>query len=86
MKVEIKDYNEKIGKGWSKWIENGIAYKAKTVNPKKFNGHAYDNGGFEQGIRDCSCGCYMGGFSSGGPVDPFGACPNNPKPKSKGKK
>ena len=65
--------------GYSVWIESGVWYTSPTVDPKKFGGHAYDDGGYEQGIRDCSCGTYMLGSSSGGQtVDPFGACPNNP--------
>src|SRR5437870_4929758 len=65
--------------GWSVWIEGGIWYTAPTIDPDKFGGHAYDDGGYDQGIRDCSCGTYMLGSSSGGQtVDPFGACPNNP--------
>lgn len=27
------------------------------------------------------CGCWAGPFRSGGKVDPFGPCPNNPKEK-----
>lgn len=70
-------WNKKPPKGFSKWCENGVVIHAKTVNPK-FGGHDYDNGGYWQGIRDCTCGCYMLSSSSGGPVDPFGRCPANP--------
>lgn len=62
--------------GWSVWAENGKWITAKTV--KTGNGHAYDNGGYEKGIRDCPCGCYMLSSSSAGPVDPFGDCPSTP--------
>lgn len=64
--------------GISYWIEWGKWYGATTVDPKKFGGHAYDNGGYEHGVRTCLCGCYMGSSSSSGPVNPFGACPENP--------
>jgi hypothetical protein len=66
--------------GWSVWIENGDWFKAPTVDRTKFGKHDYFGGGFEQGIRECKCGCHMSGFSSSGPVDPFGACPSNPLP------
>jgi hypothetical protein len=65
--------------GWSIWIESGVYFTAPTVDKNKFSGHAYDNGGYEQGIRDCPCGCFMLSSSSGGPVDPFGPCPRNPR-------
>ena len=64
--------------GYAVWIENGVWYTAPKIDPARFGGHAYDNGGFEMGIRDCPCGCYMLSASSAGPVDPFGACPENP--------
>lgn len=70
------------GKGHSIWIEDGFWYTAPTVDPTKFGGHAYDNGGYAQGVRDCLCGASMHDSSSSGPVDPFGACPNNPLPPS----
>ena len=66
--------------GFSIWIESGIWYTAPTVS-EDFGGHDYDNGGFEGGVRDCKCGCFMTEFSSGGDVDPFGGCPENKKPK-----
>ncbi len=65
--------------GFSVWIESGVWYTAPTVSDD-FGGHSYDNGGFENGARDCECGCFMLGSSSGGEVDPFGQCPENPKP------
>ena len=64
--------------GFSIWIENGIYYTAPSIDEKRFGGHAYDNGGYEHGVRNCPCGCYMGSESSAGPVDPFGPCPMNP--------
>lgn len=63
----------KEDEGWSLWAENGIWITAKTVSTGL--GHAYNNGGYEHGIRDCPCGCYMLSSSSAGPVDPFGDCP-----------
>lgn len=45
---------------------------------KEYGGHSYAS----EGTSDCShkCGCWMGGFQSGGPLglDPRGDCPNNP--------
>ena len=70
-----------VPKGWSTWVEWGTWYKARTVDPKKFYGHRYQ-GGYEKGIGECICGCYMGDCSSSGEVDPFGACPHRPR-KSK---
>jgi len=61
--------------GFSYWIEWGRWYKAPTVDSKKFGPHDY-----EDGPGSCKCGCHMGDASSSGPVDPFGACPLNPKP------
>lgn len=65
--------------GMSVWIENGEWFTASTVDPKTHGTHAYDEGGYEKGIHDCTCGCYMMSSSSGGPVDPAGACPDNPR-------
>lgn len=59
--------------GWSIWIENGVWYTGETVPGDR--GHAYDNGGYEIGIRGCPCGCRMGDTSSSGPYDPMGPCP-----------
>lgn len=61
--------------GWSRWIENGQWYKAPTVDREHFGSHDYGKGGF----GECKCGCHMSGYSSCGPVDPFGACPLNPR-------
>jgi len=66
--------------GFSVWMESGVWYTAKIVSDD-FGGHDYDNGGYDQGVRDCKCGCFMTAFSSGGSVDPFGKCPENKKPK-----
>lgn len=65
--------------GCDKWIENGQWYAATTVDPEMFGQHTYDGGGYGLGHRDCPCGCYMLSAASGGPVNPFGACPANPK-------
>lgn len=64
--------------GWSRWIESGVWFCAPTVDPEKFGGHAYGDG-----TGECPCGCSMYSASSGGPVDPFGACPSNPLPTYK---
>lgn len=68
----------KAKEGYSLWIENGMWCSAPIVDPSKFGEHAYGNGGYEMGIRDCPCGCFMLSSSSGGPVDPYGKCPKNP--------
>lgn len=85
MKTKIGDSgtypNPVVEAGWSLWIENGVWFTAPSVDSDKFGGHDYDNGGYERGIRDCRCGCWMGSACSGGPVDPFGACPKNPLTK-----
>lgn len=65
--------------GFSVWIENGVYFQAPTVDASKYGNHAYDGGGYERGVRSCSCGCYMHSTSSGGPCDPFGPCPENPQ-------
>lgn len=72
------DPEKEVKPGFAWWIESGVYYQAPKVDPEKFGSHAYDGGGYERGIRDCPCGCYMLSCSSGGPVDPFGACPENP--------
>ena len=47
----------------------------------KMGGHYYPD---PDGTSDCAngCGCWMEPYRSGGPdgVDPFGKCPNEPKP------
>ena len=68
--------------GYSLWVEDGVWFTAPTVDPKLFGCHDYDEGGFLRGVRDCCCGCDMQSSSSGGPVDPYGACPMNPKDSS----
>lgn len=82
MKTKIGDSgtyrNPEPSPGFSIWIENGVYFTAPTVDSGKFGGHDYDNGGYARGIRDCRCGCWMVSAASGGPVDPFGACPKNP--------
>lgn len=80
MKIEIGKVIGPVSvpKGWAYWVEDGVWYKCRAVSPKKFGRHAYDNGGYERGIIECPCGCWMGRYNSGGPVDPFGCCPKNP--------
>jgi hypothetical protein len=63
--------------GWSIWVESGEWFTAPTVDPQQFGAHAYAGEAFAK-VRDCPCGCWMLASSSGGPVDPFGACPLNP--------
>ncbi|MCX6786909.1 MAG: hypothetical protein NTY93_00040 [Candidatus Kaiserbacteria bacterium] len=47
---------------------------------KEYGKHEYPN---QEGTSDCrfDCGCWAGPARSGGPLglDPFGACPGNPK-------
>lgn len=69
--------NPKPAPGHAVWIEHGVWFTAPEIDAAKFGPHLYDNG---DGIGHCECGCYMGGCSSSGPVDPFGPCPMNPNP------
>ncbi len=73
-KAEEKKWQRK---GHDVWPERGGMQHAPRVDPKKFGSHDY---GHEDGTSDCAhgCKCWMGPFASGGPVNPFGACPNNP--------
>lgn len=73
-----------IKKGHSIWHEDGVMKHAPRVNPKKFGPHSYDPGGTSNCFH--GCGCWMGAWRSGGKVDPFGACPNNPKIKENNEK
>lgn len=61
----------------STWSEYGVQKSANLVSPKKFGPHKYAD---HDGTSDCEygCGCWMGPCRSGGDVDPFGMCPNNP--------
>lgn len=63
--------------GHDVWHEYGGKKHAPKVDPNKFGGHDF---GDDDGTSDCKykCGCWMGPAMSGGPVNPFGACPNNP--------
>lgn len=68
--------------GHSVWIEDGEVKHSEPVPASLFGPHDYGDG---DGTSDCEhgCGCWMGPFRSGGPVNPSGPCPNNPKkPKS----
>ena len=64
------------GLGHDLWYENGMRH-APRVDPMEFGSHDYEN--FD-GTSNCKhgCGCWMGSSRSGGPVNPFGACPANP--------
>lgn len=75
----VTDPEKAVKKGYSWWIENGVYFQAPKVNGKLFKGHDYSGGFWDRGIRDCKCGCFMLSSSSGGPVDPFGPCPLNPR-------
>ena len=69
-----------IDEGHDVWYENGMKH-APSVDKDKFGGHNYLN---MDGTSDCQhkCGCWMGPSRSGGKVNPFGACPNNPRPEN----
>ena len=66
--------------GHDTWHEDGERKHAPRVDPDKFGSHDY---GKHDGTEDCrfGCGCWAGPCRSGGPVNPFGACPNNPLAK-----
>ena len=61
--------------GWSVSVDWGKWYTAPSVNGQQFGPHRYG----QHGTGPCACGCSMSVSSSSGPVDPFGACPANPK-------
>lgn len=65
-------------KGMDVWWEDGEMKHSPKINPDIFGPHHYPN---KNGTSDCSygCDCWMGRYRSGGPVNPFGACPSNPK-------
>ena len=75
--AEIKKWREK---GEDTWYENGNIHHAPKVDPDKFGAHKYAS---DWRTSDCEygCGCWMGECRSGGKINPFGACPNNPKEK-----
>jgi len=64
-------------KGHDTWIEDGQMKHAKRVDPEAYGPHKFT----QDGTSDCAygCGCWMGPARSGGPVNPFGACPNHPR-------
>lgn len=64
--------------GHAIWYENAGMMHAPLVDTETYGPHNYTGRG---GTIDCAhgCGCWMGAARSGGPVDPFGACPKNPK-------
>jgi len=70
-----------ISPGHDAWHEYTGRKTALIVDPDKFGAHNY---GDEDGTSDCEygCGCWMGPCRSGGPVNPFGACPENPISKT----
>ena len=64
--------------GHDVWVEDGEVCHAPKVPPELFGSHDY---GDHDGTEDCryGCGCWAGPTRSGGPVNPFGPCPRNPK-------
>lgn len=75
--ARIKEEEAWQEQGHDIWRENGVLNHAKRVDPDKYGSHDY---GHKDGTSDCNyhCGCWMGPAHSGGPIDPFGACPENP--------
>jgi hypothetical protein len=72
----------KAQRGYAVWIESGHWYTAPAFTRKNYYPHDYNvRGAYDKGVRDCRCGCWMLSSSSGGPVDPFGACPEQPRAK-----
>ena len=69
-------------KGHDVWYEMSGMKHAPKVDITKFGAHKYIDC---DGTSDCEygCGCWMGPFRSGGKVNPYGACPNNPKKQDK---
>jgi len=74
---------ELIDKGMAVWWEYDGMKHALKVDETKFGPHEYDPD--HDVTSDCKygCGCWMGPCRSGGMVDPFGACPKNPKTRNK---
>lgn len=64
--------------GHAVWVENGNVKHSPKVPEELFGPHGYE---FPGRTTNCSfgCGCWAGPWSSGGPVDPLGPCPRNPK-------
>lgn len=67
---------EGVPEGHDWWYENGVKHAPK-VAPLSHGSHHYPG---DDGTSDCShgCGCWMGPYRSGGPVNPGGRCPENP--------
>jgi hypothetical protein len=63
--------------GHDVWVEHGKVKHCPHIPTELFGQHDY---GDYEGTSNCKngCGCWAGPSSSGGPVDPFGACPHNP--------
>lgn len=64
--------------GHSVWVEDCKVCHCEKVLTELFGPHDY---GKDDHTQDCAygCGCWAGPSRSGGPVDPFGACPKNPR-------
>ncbi len=63
----------------AEWVEDGNKRTAPAVDPEKFGDHDYGENPYS--TDDCrhGCGCWAGESRSGGPIDPWGPCPNNPR-------
>jgi hypothetical protein len=77
--VEKLTEKQWIEKGHAVWHEYEGMQHAPVVDKNKFGSHEWI--GPEDATSDCKygCGCWMGPSRSGGPVNPWGACPNNRK-------
>lgn len=73
-----KENSLKCPKGYAYWVEDGKWKASPSVSNEMFGNHSYG----PEGVGHCVCGCVMRSSSSHGPVDPFGACPLNPKTKA----
>jgi hypothetical protein len=67
--------NPIVPEGFTIWSEHGIWYMAPIVDKEHYGEHDY----VSRNVSQCRCGCWMKPFTSGGPCDPFGPCPRNPK-------
>ena len=83
VKEAAEEAVEEKGEEMATWAEYDGQHTAPKVDANKFGSHHYPG---DEGTSDCShnCGCWMGPARSGGPVDPLGPCPANPKGSCEG--
>lgn len=78
-KTELKP-GKVMPAGCNRWTENGVWFFASVVDPERFGEHVFDRREEIPPTWDCSCGCWIDEKGrSGGPVHPYGACPERPK-------